>query len=124
MAELRWTIKDDIILEDVQMLDPRVLIALGHFMVFASKRGLPINVTSVINDRKNVKSVSRTHEDGRAVDVSSKGWTKDEINQCVEYVTKIAGHYGAISYSDYQRRVIIHHELYNQGSHFHIQVAR
>lgn len=117
-------VKDDIELKDLTMLDPRVLIVLGHFTVFAEKRGLPVVITSIISDRKNVQAVSKTHEDGRAVDVSSRNWPKKRIRECVEYISQIVGHYGAISYSDFERRVIIHHSFRGQGDHFHIQVSR
>lgn len=124
MASERWSIKDDIVLEDMMLLHPKLLIVLGHFMVFANKRGLPIKVTSVISDRQNVQATSSTHEDGRAIDISSIGWGKRNVQDCIDYMMKVANHYGAISASDLERRVIIHHNFKNQGDHFHLQVAR
>lgn len=121
---VRWRIKDDIVLEDVMMLHPKLLIVFGHFMVFAQKRGLPVNVTSIIHDRQNVQSVSKTHEEGRAIDISSAQWGKRNVQDCIKYMEKVAGHYGAISYSDLERRVIVHHNYKNQGDHFHLQVAK
>jgi hypothetical protein len=121
---VRFRTKDDVVLEDMKMLHPKLLIVLGHFIVFAEKRGLPVKITSIVSDRKNVQAASRTHEEGRAIDVSSLGWGKRNVKDCIAYMMKVANHYGAISASDLERRVIIHHNFKNQGDHFHLQVAK
>jgi len=121
---VRFQLKDGVQLEDIQMIDPRLLIVLGHFMIFAEKNNLPVKVTSIIHDRENVQAVSRTHETGRAIDISSKGWPEHKVQEATEQLLHIANHYGAISYSDGERRVIIHHEYKGQGDHFHLQVAK
>lgn len=120
----KFEIKDDVVLEDIMLLSPKVLIVLGHLITFADTRGLPVVVTSIISDRENVQSVSRTHEDGRALDVSVKGWTKTDIDDCIAYLNNIASHYGAISYSDNERRVVVYHNYRGQGDHLHLQVSR
>jgi len=117
-------IKETVFSEDLLMVDPRVLIVLGHFMMYAEKHNLPVTITSIINDRKNIASVSSTHEDGRAIDIRSRDWPKESIDGVIDHMNHIANHYGAISASDYERRVIIHHKVKGGGEHFHLQVAR
>jgi hypothetical protein len=120
----RFTLKDDVVMEDFMLISPKVLIVLGHLIAFAEVRGLPVNVTSIISDREDVQSISRTHEDGRALDVSVKGWKKSDIDDCVTQLDNIVGHYGAISYNDSQRRVAVYHNYRGQGDHLHLQVSR
>lgn len=117
-------VKESVFVEDLLMVNPKLLIALGHFIMYAEKHNLPVTITSIIHDRKNVASVSRTHEDGRAVDIRSRDWPKKHIEGVVDHMMHIANHYGAISASDYERRVIIHHKVKGGGEHFHIQVSR
>jgi len=120
----KFTLKDDVVLEDIMLISPKVLIVLGHLITFADVRGLPVVVTSIISDREDVQSVSRTHEEGRALDVSIKGWSLADVNDCIDQLDNIVGHYGAISFSDNERRVAIHHNYKGQGDHLHLQVAR
>jgi len=120
----RFNIRPDVKLEDIQVIDPRVLIVLGHLVIFADKRGLPVDVTSLASNRENVKAVSRTHQEGRAIDVSVKGWQKNDIDECVEQIRNVAGHYGAIGFKSGEREVIIYHNYMGQGDHFHLQVSR
>ncbi len=116
--------QDDINMEDVLMWQWKLFVAFGHFCAYANQHNLPVKITSLASDRENVRAVSRTHEEGRAIDISSKNWSKDNIKGAIEYMNKIAGHYGAFSYRDQVQRVIIHHEAFGQGDHFHIQVMR
>ena len=117
-------VKEDVNVEDLLLLDPRVLIVLGHFVSYAQKHNLPVTITSVISDRKNIASVSRTHEEGRAIDIRSKTWPEEHIEGVIDHMENICNHYGAISYSDLERRVIIHHKIRGGGEHFHLQVSR
>ena len=117
-------VKEDVVIEDLLSLNPKVLIVLGHFMAYAEKHNLPVTITSIISDRDNVEAVSRTHEEGRAIDLRSSDWPEHHRLEVVEHMLHIANHYGAISASDYQRRVIIHHDYKGQGGHFHLQVSR
>jgi hypothetical protein len=121
---MKFTTKDGVELEDITMINPKLLIVLGHFLMYAEQYELPVNITSIINDRGNVQAISRTHETGRAIDISSKDWPLHRRQEVVEQLMNIANHYGAISYSDRERRVIIHHEFKGQGDHFHLQVSR
>jgi hypothetical protein len=116
--------KEDIVLEDLLALNPKVFIVLGHFMAYAEKHNLPVTITSIISDRVNVESVSSTHEEGRAIDLRSSDWPEYHRQEVVEYMLHIANHYGAISASDNHRRVIVHHDYKGQGGHFHLQVSR
>ena len=119
-----FELKEGVKLEDMMVLDHRVLIVLGHFMSYAEKYDLPVVITSLITDREGVKATSRTHEEGRAIDIRSYTWSDKHKEGVIKYLNHICSHYGAVSASDYERRVIIHHESYGGGEHFHLQVSK
>ena len=117
------TKNDDIVLEDLMLLNPKVLIVLGHFLTYAETNNLPRVITSIKSDRGHVVSTSTTHEEGRAIDMSSAGWSKEDIDGLIAYLDWEVGHLGAISASDLKQRVVIHHDS-GSGPHFHLQVSR
>jgi len=121
-----FTIKEDVKLEDLLMIKSELMLAFSLFRIFADRNNLPVNVTSVISDREDVVAVSRTHEEGRAIDISTKGWPEHKIREAVEYMLYKDKEemIGAVSLSDGQRRIIIHHEYMGQGDHFHLQVSK
>lgn len=117
------SLKGDCDMVDLLFLKPSLWIVIGHFMSYAEALDLPLEVTSLNSDRKGTVSVSRTHEEGRAIDFSSVGWTDEEIQGAIVYVQSKAMHLGAYSYSDGLQRAIIHHNYKGQGNHFHLQVS-
>lgn len=106
---------------DLQMLTPKMVIVLGHFLVFAKGRNLPIVITNVKHKFK--ESVSNTHPEGRAVDISVKKWSLSDRRDCEIYLNSHALQYGAISKRTGHHRVIYPHDV-GLGPHFHLQVSR
>lgn len=115
----RLHFKDGVNLSDFQYIHPNLLIVLGHFCAFAIKKGLPVWISSMFSDPVKNRQ-SKTHEQGRAVDISPRGWTTEEIDAVIKYVEEVAGHLGAIK--DGVRRAIYFHDS-GTGDHFHLQVA-
>jgi hypothetical protein len=124
MVDARIQLKEGVVIQDILALNPKVLVVLGHFMSYAEKHNLPVTITSIISDRDGIETASRTHEEGRAIDLRSSDWPEHHRREVVEHMLHIANHYGAISASDHHRRVIIHHDYKGQGGHFHLQVSR
>lgn len=120
------TFKEGIDPTDMHGLDPKLLIIWGHFLMFANRNNLPVEVTNI--SHKFRFSKSSTHPEGRAIDISSRGWQQTDIDNVIEYVEKVAGHYGAYSIRDHRQRPVIHHELFqdgvSMGAHFHLQCHR
>ena len=90
---------------------------------WADKRKLPFVITRAIDEM--IPNVSKTniHADGRAVDVSVKGWDADLIDDFIhdsnlEFSEKI----GAISATDGKARFCVYH--CGVGYHLHLQVRR
>ena len=112
-----FEIKEDIHLEDLQHLQPAMWVVLTYTIMFCQNNNLPCKITSIINDRKDVNAKSKTHDQGRAVDISIAGW-RDVDCQRLCYKLNTSFHdIAAISYSDKQPRCSI-----VKSDHIHIQV--
>ncbi len=96
---------------------------LGCFVKYANDRQLPVRITSVIRAKLSV-SVSNTHAEGRAVDISCSGWSADQCLAAVEYFNDNYAHIGAISKETGKPSVLVWHEVGNNGLHFHLQCRR
>lgn len=119
-----FEIKDDIVLEDLQELQPATMILFLAALLYAKDNNLVCRITSIKSDRKNVNSVSGTHEDGRAIDIgcrSEDGWTKIHINRLCYRLNRDYGDIAAISSKDLKPRAVVYHDS-GYGAHLHLQV--
>ena len=95
------------------------LIHLAEFtMNFAKDRNLPLVFTSIIREKLD-GSVSKTHEQGRAFDISTKGWSDDHIKHFLTIINS-SFNVGAISLSDGKEKEAIYHDI-GLGAHIHVQ---
>jgi hypothetical protein len=115
-----FNLKHGIEPKDLQRMSPKLFIVWGYFTLFATERDLPIEVTN-IKEKFNV-SVSNTHPEGRAIDVSVRDWSILEIGELKGYLEAKVGHLGAISLRTNKPRVVVYHDA-GLGSHFHLQVS-
>ena len=83
------------------------LLLIDWLMGFSAKRGVPILVTSIIRPRIANVSVSDTHPDGRAFDISVRGWMKKDIDACVQECNQLFDRIGAVSFKDGKRRAVV-----------------
>lgn len=118
---MSFTIKEPNKAEDLTMLTGKMLVVWGFFVMFAEKHDLPVKITNIKHKFK--QSTSNTHPEGRAIDVSVMGWTEPMIQECIKYMNRVAGDYGAIGSATGEPRVIYYHDV-GLGSHFHLQVRR
>jgi hypothetical protein len=119
---VRITCQDDIDLRDLLDMQPALMILFSRAFLYANEHQLPFRITSLISDRANVKSVSKTHEDGRAFDISVRGWSAVHIEKFVFMMNRDYADIAAISYTDHKPRAVVYHDYKNQGSHLHFQV--
>ena len=119
-----FEIKDDISLEDLQNMQPALLILYTATILYCHENGLPCKFTSIMSDRKNVISKSKTHEDFRAFDLSVKGWPSVHIHRFVFIMNNDYRDIAAISASDLTPRAVIYHSFKGQGEHLHMQVKK
>ena len=112
-----FEIKEDIHLEDLQKLQPAMWVVLTSVIMYCKKHNLPCRITSIISDRDNVNAVSKTHDTGRAVDISIRGWRDIDCHRLCHKLQQDFSDIAAISYSDRRPRLaLLKHD------HIHLQV--
>lgn len=63
--------------------------------------------------------VSKTHQEGRAIDLSCREWKKENIEEFIAYFSHKYAHIAAVGMSG--PRLIVHHDS-GHGAHFHVQI--
>lgn len=123
--------KDGVYNRDWLSVKTNLLLIADWLMSFSALRGCPILITSIIRARIAGVSVSDTHEDGRAFDISVRGWLRKDIDACVEECNRALGHIGAISKSDGIKKCAIFEDDKFDASgkqikwkHIHFQCAK
>jgi hypothetical protein len=114
-----FTSQDDI--RELEDVSPWILIILADIIMWALARNLRVVLTSIIRPKNDGISESKTHQDGRAIDLSVKGWSETQIKELSEYINLKYQAIGAISAKDGISRACYYHNNGN-GWHFHIQV--
>lgn len=90
---------------------------------------LPLVITSIIRPKIKGVSVSNTHAEGRAFDISVRGWSYEDIMFLVDCCNEDLN-IGAISFSDgKEREAIFEDDVFRDGKqikwrHIHLQVSR
>jgi hypothetical protein len=112
---------DDVDPRDLELIEPALLILINAANLYCYRFNLPFQITSIQSDRENIKSVSKTHEQGRAIDISVKGWTDTHVHRFVYLLNQDYADIAAISYSDNQPKAAVYHDA-GYGSHIHLQV--
>ena len=115
-----FIVKKETSINDLKTVSPRLLLVFSDFCIYAQQNSLPVLVTSIKEDVQG--RLFSTHTEGRAIDISSRGWGNRSINTVIEYLTQKYKSYAAISSSDLEPRLIIHHHIDGGADHFHIQV--
>lgn len=121
MAPMIYTLKRGVDSKDLQMIQPALWILLTRTFLYCAEYELPCRITSLINDRKGVKATSRTHESGRAVDISVRGWSETHKYRFQYVMNQEYSDIAAISASDHKPRAVVLHDS-GRGPHLHIQV--
>lgn len=114
-----FTTKPEVDMEDFKQMKPLLIVVFGYFLQFCAENKINPNLTHILGDLHVSKS--RTHSEGRAFDVSTRGWTAKQIDDCIVYMNDKVGHLGAYSASDGKQRVIVRHDA-GMGDHFHCQI--
>jgi uncharacterized protein YcbK (DUF882 family) len=110
-------------INDLRMIKPSLLKILAFVIDYSCEKKLSCVITSVIRTKEEnqmLGSKSLTHVEGRAFDLSVKGWSIDEIDDIMAEVSKEFNKVGALN-SDGESRPVIFHNNGN-GDHLHFQV--
>lgn len=123
--------KDGVYNRDWLTVKSNLLLLLDWLVGYSTKRGVPILITSVIRPRIAGVSVSDTHEDGRAFDISVRGWMKKDIDACVEECNRLYSSIGATGKSNgVKMAAVFEDDKFNDAGkqikwkHIHFQCAK
>lgn len=75
----KWKVKKGVDINDIKSIDPALLLIKTYIINFGINHGVDVIFTSIINDRNGVVSVSKTHADGRAIDLRTLNWSRGLI---------------------------------------------
>ena len=112
-------------LNRVLFLHPVALIILFDMFVYCSKKNLPFVVTSTVSTIEEDQKIGRrsaTHREGRAFDLSVKGWSTDEIDDFMFYFQRKYREFAAKNKKGEQ--VLIPPINHGTAPHFHVQISR
>ena len=118
MAKQYIELKDGLNINDLLFLDPTILEMLGYIAAYASEFNLPCVITSLREDVPGRKF--RTHEEGRAVDLSVRDWSEYHIHTLVHAFKNSFKMRGAYNHTG-ENRPIVYHKVDGGAYHFHIQ---
>lgn len=104
---------------DFLELNPWLMVVFGEFCAYARYHGLPVVVTSIKDEAEGRKS--ETHEDGRAIDISSIGWSDFHIQRLSYHLNVKYSELIGTAPRGKDPIVCLHHDS-GSGYHFHLQV--
>jgi hypothetical protein len=92
-------------------------------IVYASVRGLPVSITETVTtpeEDQKLKRVSKSHAEGRAFDLSTRGWDEQDIALFMKNFNQKYAAVAAIGGSG-KPTLIVRHDT-GHGDHFHFQI--
>ena len=121
MGKAYFALKDGLDHLDLYYLDPIVLNMLAYTAEYAFQHSLPCVITSMREDAPGRKT--STHKDGRAIDISVKGWNDYHIHTFIFNFQKKFKGLGAYNKAG-ENRPIVYHKVEGCALHFHLQCKR
>lgn len=108
--------KDGVNRSDWQKVKNNLVLMALAVAWYCYKRNLPLLFSSIIREGILGVSVSKTHIEGRAFDISVKGWTEKDILDLVLWMNETFN-IGATSISDGKEREVIYEprEYWKEG---------
>jgi len=104
---------------------PIIVYIASGLAVWGNSNNVPIlftsSVTSIFEDGQ-LKRVSSTHRDGRAIDVSTKGWTPKYVEEALKFLNSGFSQFAALGPNG-ENRLVVHHDS-GTGMHLHIQIHK
>lgn len=109
--------------EDIIRMHPITVMILAAAIVWAEERGLPVSVTETLSAKAEdvaLRRVSRTHLEGRAFDISMRGWNPEAQKAIVENLDASFAKYGAVNQGGELALCRVHDA--GTGLHLHVQI--
>lgn len=106
-------------------LSPVLLLIICDLIVWCEQKQLPCVLTDSLTTLQEDEALSRqssTHREGRAFDVSTRGWTKENIDEVIRVFGFKFRQIAAVR-NDGSPNLIYFHDA-GTGPHLHFQVHR
>ena len=100
---------------------------MAQMAFYASNQGLPFVITDTVSTPEQDKKLGRqtlTHQEGRAFDLSARGWSQADVKNVTERLTKMFGEYAAISSETLKPELVVYHKTKTGAYHFHVQIHK
>lgn len=118
-------------INDLRAVSPWLLIIFGELCAYAHTYGLPVVITSIIDDKPYLDGVqdatgrkTGTHREGRALDISINMWPQLHIERVVYQLNKKYGdEWGTGPTPESAKKVAVYHDA-GSGYHIHLQCKR
>ena len=109
----------------VEWLCVEAMLVLCDVVLWARAKQLPVVISDAVSSQAEdvaLSRVSSTHREGRAFDLSTRGWTKDSIDECVRVFNFKYRQIAALGQNGDPRLVYFHNA--GTGDHLHFQVSK
>lgn len=106
-------------------LHPNALMVLCDVIKWTIEKQIKAVITDCVTTEAEdlaLNRVSSTHRESRAFDISTRGWTKDNIDECVRIFSLKYRHMAAVG-TDGQPRLVYFHNA-GTGDHLHFQIHK
>lgn len=126
MGPIKGVFKTEIIKQQALSLHPLILMVLCEMTAWAWAQGLPVVITeTVTNEAQDAQfnRISPSHREGRAFDMSTRGWDEARINEFMSVFSKKYQSIAAIGLKTGKPELIVRHDT-GHGDHFHVQINR
>ena len=124
MFKEHFSFSDDTSIYELMFIHPQLMVMVAFVNNYCYENSLELKITSLIRtpeENQRLGSVSRTHIEGRAADLSLKGFTLEQVKDLEHEINKRFADIGAISSSDGLPKPIVVHNN-GHGYHAHLQI--
>ncbi len=109
----------------LEFLSIEATLVLCDVIMWAKQKQISCIITDAVTtleEDTKLKRQSSTHREGRAFDISTKGWSRDLIDECIRVFSFKYRHLAAVL-EDGSTKLVYYHDA-GTGHHLHFQVAK
>lgn len=106
-------------------LHPNALMILCDVIRWSIEKEINLVISDAVTTLQEDEALSRvssTHRESRAFDISTRGWKKDQIDECVRIFSMKYRHMAAVGMDGHPRLVYFHNA--GHGAHLHFQIHK
>lgn len=106
-------------------LSPAAFMILCDVIIWSIQRQINLVISDAVSDLSEdmaLNRVSSTHREGRAFDISTRDWKKDDVDDCISFFAAKYRYIAAVG-DDNEPRLCVFHNA-GTGDHIHFQVHK